>query len=290
MSSLMNAARTVGTGRAVVYSFGIHLAALAVMSFSLEFEPPTQPKQAASKNIVKAITVDQRKVEKELERLKSQDSKREQQRKAEERKLAELKKERQRLEREKNKEQQRLLDTAKQRKAEEAKKKKVEAERKDVERKVAEQKKRAAEEKQKAEQEQKRLAVEQEKAKERERQSKRQEELRAELAAEEQAEAATAQLARDQRELAEFEARITNAIENAFINPAPGQGISCVIRIRMTPTGDVVEAQVTRSSGNPVFDQRAEAAVLKAAPLPVPRDPRLFAMLKDIRITFEPEN
>jgi colicin import membrane protein len=57
----------------------------------------------------------------------------------------------------------------------------------------------------------------------------------------------------------------------------------------MVPGGDVVLAQVVTSSGNSIFDRRAEIAVKKASPLPVPDDSRVFEMMRDINLTFQPQ-
>ncbi|HZC03709.1 MAG TPA: cell envelope integrity protein TolA [Gammaproteobacteria bacterium] len=81
--------------------------------------------------------------------------------------------------------------------------------------------------------------------------------------------------------------KIKAKIEGTFINPA--KGLRCKIFIRMIPGGEVVEAKVVQSSGNPNFDRRAEIAVHKAAPLPVPDEPRLFRELKELYFDFEPE-
>ncbi len=278
--------KKAGTTRAVFYSLGIHAMAVALLTVSMEFDDYTPPGRVASNKIVRAVAVDKRKVEAEVKRLKARELERVKERETEERELADLKKERQRLENEKKKAEQRLADTAKKRKEEEKKKRKAEAERKAEERKVAVEKKRVAEERQKAEKEKMRLAKVKEQAEER----ARQQELLAELAAEEQAEAAALQVDHDRRQISEYTARIQNAIENVFNNPARGQGLSCKIRIRIIPGGDVVEALVISGSGNATFDQRAEAAVLKAAPLPVPHDPRIFAEFKTIDLTFKPRD
>ena len=57
----------------------------------------------------------------------------------------------------------------------------------------------------------------------------------------------------------------------------------------MIPGGEVVEARITRSSGNSVFDRRAETAMSKASPLPVPDNPRIFAKMREINLVFAPQ-
>ena len=64
--------------------------------------------------------------------------------------------------------------------------------------------------------------------------------------------------------------------------------MSCVIQIRMLAGGQVAEVAIIRSSGNALFDSRAETAVRAASPLPVPDNARLFEKMRNIRFTFEP--
>ncbi|HJP34753.1 MAG TPA: cell envelope integrity protein TolA, partial [Gammaproteobacteria bacterium] len=59
--------------------------------------------------------------------------------------------------------------------------------------------------------------------------------------------------------------------------------------VRIIPGGEVVDAQVTQSSGNAAFDRQAENALRKAAPLPIPSDPRLFQRMREIIFVFDPE-
>ncbi len=54
--------------------------------------------------------------------------------------------------------------------------------------------------------------------------------------------------------------------------------------INITSTGEVLSVQLISSSGNLILDRSAQAAVLKASPLPVPEDPKLFDAL--IKMTF----
>ena len=58
-------------------------------------------------------------------------------------------------------------------------------------------------------------------------------------------------------------------------------------RTRMLESGEVVQAIIVKSSGNVAFDRSVEQAVLRASPLPVPRDPSLF--VREIQFIFDPE-
>ena len=258
------------TLRSFVYSIGIHAAALALLTLSVEFDTYATPKPKAARKIVKAVVVDARQVEVELNRFKQQDEKKEQQIKAEERRLEELKKERARLQREKKKEQQQLAKAEKARKAEEKKRKQAQADRK----RLGAERREAAEQKK---QEEQRLA-----------EARRQQQLQNELQAEEEDRLAAQRRLEDQAAIAEYTNRIRRQIESVFRSQPGDAGLSGTIIIEMIPSGDVVSVRVTKSSGNESFDQRADTAVRKASPFTLPGDPRLFQKMRRIEIEFEP--
>ncbi len=63
------------------------------------------------------------------------------------------------------------------------------------------------------------------------------------------------------------------------------------VRLVMVPTGEVISATVTRSSGNDALDRSVEQAILKASPLPVPDDIRVFEQnFRRLTMKFRPEN
>lgn len=282
------------TSRSFLFSLLLHLIIGVVIFFSFDFisKPIVPPKPIV--NIVKATTVDKNQVDQELKRLKDKEEKKKQdelnRKKELERKEKELKK---KLEAEKKKEADRKKaekEKLRLKKLEEEKKKKAK-EKKRKEKEAAEKKKRE-EERKKKEAEKKRLA-EEKKKKEEERKRKEKEEadrqarekaLQEELEAEQQAE----QERKDLSEIQKYQIRIARAIENKFNRLGLEDGLSCVILIRMIEGGKVVEASIVKSSGNDLFDKRAESAVYKASPLPVPDETRLFEKLRNIRFTFEP--
>jgi colicin import membrane protein len=60
--------------------------------------------------------------------------------------------------------------------------------------------------------------------------------------------------------------------------------------VRLDPFGEVLEARIVRSSGNPLFDRSAEAAVKKASPLPVPSDVTIYnRFFREFQFLFRPE-
>lgn len=209
------------------------------------------------------------------------------------------------LEAEKRKRQQELAA----RRAAEQKKKQAEQKRREQEaaRKLAEQKKReqalALKEKAAAEQRAKEKAA-QEKAQEkadrqRAEQQRQQEQALAEQLAREQAaqQQKAEQEAKRQAERAavleaDFIEQIRAKVSSLWRYPPsvrPDQEVS--VRIQLVPTGEVIQVQVVRSSGHAALDRSVEQAVMRASPLPVPDDIRLFEQkFRNLTINFRPEN
>jgi len=246
------------------------LALLLVMNFQLLPHKPVKPVQSVS--IVKTVTVDSAKVDAELERLRNIEKKKEseQRRREEELKsrLEELRKKTAVVESKRKEEEKRLADIELKKEAEEEK--------------AAELKKKTEEEKKKKAEEEKKRKAEQKR--------KEDEELLKKQMEQEQREQDAERLRGEQRELDLYAARINDAIRREFNTAGLPPGLSCVLQIRMIPGGEVVAVRVSKSSGNPVFDRRAEVAVSKAAPLPVPENARLFEKMREINLTFAPES
>lgn len=88
-----------------------------------------------------------------------------------------------------------------------------------------------------------------------------------------------------------YKAMIINSISRQWIIPEnTDRSMSSQFRIRLAPTGDVLEVNLTRSSGDPLLDRSAQTAIYKASPLPVPNDPETFNTFRDITLTVRPEN
>ena len=278
------------SSRHILYSLLLHLAAagLLIVSFDIAPRPIAMPPPSA--DVVSAVTVDSKQVDAELNRLKDQEK---QKREKELKRLQNLQdkarqaeKKRKAEEKQRTQEQQRLAalkkqqaEVEKQSKAAEEKKRQAEAERK-----------RAEEAKRKAEMEAQRLADAKRKAEEEQKQKANEEALQKQLAEEEKAHQA-AQSLKDQQLLKQYVAYMRDAIRRQFNIVGLPSGLSCVLVIHTIPTGDVVGVEVEKSSGNDVFDRRAEVAVKKAAPLPVPDDANTFERLqmREIRIEFAPQ-
>lgn len=210
------------------------------------------------------------------------------------------------LEAEKRKRQQELAA----RRAAEQKKKQAEQKKREQEaaRKLAEQKKReqalALKEKAAAEQRAKEKAAQEKAAQEkadrqRAEQQRQQEQALAEQLAREQAaqQQKAEQEAKRQAERAavleaDFIEQIRAKVSSVWRYPPsvrPDQEVS--VRIQLVPTGEVIQVQVVRSSGHAALDRSVEQAVVRASPLPVPDDIRLFEQkFRNLTINFRPEN
>lgn len=151
---------------------------------------------------------------------------------------------------------------------------------------VAERKKQEAQEKER----QKRMQEEERKKEEAQRQKLTEQSLQEQLAAEEKARLATASAARAGTEIEKYRYLIKQHVSRSWNRPVGvAKGLKCEVHVRLTPSGEVLSANVVRSSGNPVFDRSVENAVYKAAPLPLPGDPTLFDNFREIRFVFDPD-
>lgn len=84
----------------------------------------------------------------------------------------------------------------------------------------------------------------------------------------ETADAAAAELATSEFEMVQSGmAIIQQAVQSVWSRPPSARnGMRAILQIRMLPTGELVDAAITESSGDPAFDRSAENAVYSAAP------------------------
>lgn len=290
--------------RAFIYAIGIHIVVLAVLIVGTDFAADPAPVVAPDVPIVNARAIDNEVLEAQAAKLREADEKKRreqaQEREAAAKKAVALREEKAELERQKQAEKERVaaekkkLAEEKQRVAEQQRKEQAELERQkqvEKERVAAEQKKLAAEKSRLEALEQERLEqakreAEEQKARE---EAERAAALSDALAQEEKQRAAAAQARADETEIARYIAAVRSRVANVFIYPGVAEGLRCTLYVRMIPGGEVVEARVIESSGNASFDRQAENAVRKAAPLPVPSDPRLFQRMREIKFVFDPE-
>ena len=115
------------------------------------------------------------------------------------------------------------------------------------------------------------------------------------LRQQELAKASAAEAARTELELVQSAtALIQQAVQETWSRPPSARnGMRAVLQIRMLPTGEVLDAVITQSSGDPAFDRSAENALYRAAPfgelqsLPI----NVFnANFRSLSLIFEPED
>jgi colicin import membrane protein len=243
--------RNPGKIRAIVYAVLVHavVIGLAVIGFRWSTAPSTD-------QVIQAVAVPEQKVRKPEAVDKRAQEEEEARRKAEaeKRRQAELK-----IKQDEEQAQQRL---------------------------VVDRKKKEAEEKEK----QKRAAELERKNEDKRRQKLTEQSLQEQLAAEEKQVADAAKAARAATIVDKYIPLIRQRVSRSWNSPVGNaKGLKCVVRVRLTPTGQVLSADVVTSSGNERFDRSVENAVHKAAPLPLPEEPALFDNFREIEFVFDPD-
>jgi colicin import membrane protein len=62
-----------------------------------------------------------------------------------------------------------------------------------------------------------------------------------------------------------------------------------IFLVTVLPGGSVMDnVKLEKSSGNAAYDSAAERAIYKAQPLPVPQDPELARMFRELRLSVKP--
>jgi colicin import membrane protein len=80
-------------------------------------------------------------------------------------------------------------------------------------------------------------------------------------------------------------------IRNWSRPPSARNGMTCLLRVLLLPTGEVMQAKIEESSGNDAFDRSATRAVLLAGNLSVPRDNLLFERnFREFTLLFRPDD
>jgi colicin import membrane protein len=253
--------RTPGGRKAIVYAVLLHAALVALIVVGVRWQARPQ----APAPVIQAKVVNDVETKRELERRREQElaeAKRQREQQEHEKKLAEDKR---------RQEQARLV---------EQKRKDDERRKAEAEKKRKEQEKRETEARQKKETEERRKAAE----------SSLKEQLAHEEKERTEARVRAEQAARAQQELARVEGLIRQKVERNWVRPAGWtRGMECVVRVRLAPTGEVIQATVIRPSGSPAFDRSVENAVYKASPLPLPEDKGLFEHFRELELRFRPE-
>ena len=277
-----------------VLSLVLHLVVGVLLIFSFEFTP--QPKTQIRKdvNVVQAVAVDRKQVELELARIKKIE---EDKHKIEKKRLDELGKQARNLANKRKAVEKKLAEATKKKEQEQKKRKedqariaklkkekeKLEKKRQLEEKKIKEAEAKAAKLKAEEEARKERVAEEKKVAERKQREKELADAMNAEEAAE--------QASKDQILINRLAASMVRSIENEFNKTGLPDGLECVLRVRLTPGGEIIDVSIAKSSGHDIFDRRAENATRKASTLPVPDDLIIFERhFRDNTITFKPTN
>jgi len=269
--------RPNGGIKAFVLAVLVHgaLVALVVVGFRWQSKPLAPP--PPQEQIVQAKTVNEPEVDREIERLKKQEERKRQQ-DAEKQRQDEAKKKIE-VEKKRKLDEQKLTDAK--RKLEEDQKRKAESEKKhktDEQQKLSEAKKHKEKNKD-------------DEARRKEAERTLKEQLVADEKLRQQQRRQAEQTQQAKSEIAKYEALIRQKVERSWARPPSVQkGMECSVRVRLVQSGEVMSAQVIRSSGNAVFDRSVENAVHKASPLPLPEDKSLFDHFRELEFIFRPED
>jgi colicin import membrane protein len=109
--------------------------------------------------------------------------------------------------------------------------------------------------------------------------------------------AAEQQAARDRAEqeaatgrvLDEYTSKIATKIRrNTVMPPNVPNDARAEFAVTLLPGGTVLDARLTRSSGNTAYDNAVERAILKSQPLPLPPDAGMFGRFRELKLSFKP--
>ncbi len=281
-----------------------------VLTLEAKNEPGHAQPSIQEQQAIKAVTVDSQDVMKTMNQLKAERARQQQAELNRQRALqqqAELARkqrvqEQQRLEKLKQEAEQLAIARQKQIAEEQQRLKQLALQKQEQEKHLAEMKKQQELMQKQQQEEAKKLAEMQKKKVEEQARSERlkQEQVRQELAKKKAAEAQqaaqqaaleAARTARIAGEVDKYKALIINAISQQWILPEnANSNLSSQFRIRLAPNGAVLQVSLIRSSGDPILDRSAQAAIYKASPLPVPTDAATFDLFRDISLTVRPTN
>jgi len=305
--------------KSLFYAIVIHVAAGLLLVLNIDWPSHVVSSPRSEPAPVQASVVSESEIQKQMEAIKKKEQ-------AEQRKQQEAQEKLEEILKKKEAEEQRLAEI-KERREQEKKEAEALAEKKEQEREElaklkeqqAEQRKREeaeAERKRREEAERERKAEEERKRKE-EAERKRREEAEREREAEEERKRKEAE-ERRQKELAEKRERerqlqeqlererLQRRVDNALTQYIPvirqkvsrnwnrpgtvRDNIEAHVTVRLSQAGEVLSARIVKSSGNPVFDRSVENAVLKASPLPIPREQGVNEQFRTLRLKFKPED
>lgn len=301
--------------KALLFTVVVHGALLALLLYSFTWVDTVERGGAA---VIQAVAVSERDLRAQIEKDRAAEQQRkqaEQQAAAalqEKKRLAEQKRAREQAaaaEKKRQEESRKKAAVEKQRQAEAERKKQLEAERRKRAAEEVEQKRQAEAERQAEEKRQAEEARQAEEKRQAEAKRRAEEALKKQLAAEEARKAEEkrrAEEAEKRRQVEEQRARLKDEAEDAFKSmedrikkaveanwrppPRIKPNLKAFIQVRVKPNGEVISANITRGSGDRLFDESAVIAVKRASPLPFPDNPKYYEFINKFNFEFGPDD
>ncbi len=278
--------------RALFYAVLVHVVIVGLLVVSLQWTPQVDaPGQAEP--IVQAVAVDEKKVADERKKLAAAEARREaaEERKREQARRAAAEARDKRLAEEQRLKELQAKKVTEERRQQEAERKRLAEQKAEQQRLERLRKEREAEEQRLAALEAERKMAEERRRREEEARRQREEDERAlqqQIAEEQQRlEAERQRLA--QQTIGQHSALIRQAVSREWLRPTGSPNdLKATFRVRTIPSGDVVMVETVKTSGDPVFDRSAEAAIRRASPLPVPRDADSYEAFREFNFEFDP--
>ena len=84
----------------------------------------------------------------------------------------------------------------------------------------------------------------------------------------------------------DYVAKIRSKVRGNIIAEVAGNP-EAVFSVVQLPTGEILTANLVKSSGNAAYDQAVERAILKSSPLPRPDQPEVFK--RELTLKFRPQ-
>lgn len=93
-----------------------------------------------------------------------------------------------------------------------------------------------------------------------------------------------------QGEVARYKDMIQSKIRRNIANTADvPENAEAIFFVTVLPGGLVMDnVKLLKSSGNAAYDSAAERAIFKAQPLPLPQDPAVARLFRELRLSVKP--
>ena len=280
-------------GRSLVFAVAIHVVIGVSLFVSFNFKSDNVAGPAARPQVqpIQASVVTEADVKKQFDAIEERENKKKLEQEQAEKKVQDLLK-KQKQEEQKLAQIKKEQELQKTKAAEEIKKAKALAKKKEKEKnnKAELARKKKEDEKKKAELARKKKADEKKKAEIARKKKLADDKRKKELALQQQMEAERQKRVLNSA-LAQYIPIITQKVGRNWNQPTNLQrGITARVTVKLTANGEVVSAQLTRSSGDTVFDRSVVNAVYKASPLPIPRERGINEKFRELNLNFNPED